>query len=217
MVLPEGFIVHRSEGQEILRVDQLFCERGERILFQDLALIVCQGEVIQIKGPNGSGKTTLLRILCGLHDGYQGSITWCGETIADHPEDFFSSLTYLGHRVGVNKVLTPLENLRWSCGLRQEIDDKEIYSALKDMGLKGFEESQCFALSAGQQQRVSLARLLLDLSNLWILDEPFTTLDRDGVKLLEGLLCKHIDRGGAALVTTHHNLAVPGLKILELT
>tara|TARA_B100001250_G_scaffold399025_1_gene407948 strand:+ start:2529 stop:3182 length:654 start_codon:yes stop_codon:yes gene_type:complete len=217
MVLPEGFIVHRSEGQEILRVDQLFCERGERILFQDLVLIVCQGEVIQIKGPNGSGKTTLLRILCGLHDGYQGSITWCGETISDHPEDFLSSLTYLGHRVGVNKVLTPLENLRWSCGLRQEIDDKEIYSALEVMGLKGFEESQCFALSAGQQQRVSLARLLLDLGNLWILDEPFTTLDRDGVKLLEGLLCKHIDRGGAALVTTHHNLAVSGLKVLELS
>jgi heme exporter protein A len=209
--------VQRSEGQEALRVDNLFCERGERILFQDLALVICQGEVIQVKGPNGSGKTTLLRIVCGLHDGYQGSITWCGETTREHPEDFLSSLTYLGHHVGVNKVLTPLENLRWSCGLRQETDDKDIYSALEDMGLKGFEESQCFTLSAGQQQRVSLSRLLLNQSNLWVLDEPFTTLDADGVKLLEGLLCKHIDRGGAALVTTHHNLGVPGLKVLELT
>jgi heme exporter protein A len=84
------------------------------------------------------------------------------------------------------------------------------------MGLKGFEESQCFSLSAGQQQRVSLSKLPLIQSKVWVLDEPFTTLDVEGIKLLENLLCEHADRGGLALVTTHHQLAIPGITILDL-
>ncbi|MDG2141199.1 MAG: cytochrome c biogenesis heme-transporting ATPase CcmA [Gammaproteobacteria bacterium] len=208
--------MEESRDLEILKVSQLFCERDERILFKGLAFSVREGQILQIKGSNGSGKTTLLRILCGLNSGYQGLISWRGKPIGECLDEFYSSLTYIGHRVGVSKVLTPIENLRWVSGLHHQVTDQAIYSSLQKMGLKGFEESQCFSLSAGQQQRVSLSKLPLSRSKLWILDEPFTTLDADGIELLEILLCEHVGRGGLALVTTHHQLAIPGLTILDL-
>ena len=129
---------------------------------------------------------------------------------------FYNSLLFIGHRVGVNKALTPVENLRWSCGLQQQVAVDDLYKALQEVGLHGFEESQCFTLSAGQQQRVSLARLLISTAKLWVLDEPFTTLDSRGVKQLEELLGNHANSGGAVIVTTHHNLQVAGVKELTL-
>ena len=209
-------MAHELENREILKAEQLFCERDDRVLFRELSFSARAGEVIQIKGSNGSGKTTLLRVICGLNDNYHGTLKWFNEPIEDNQDDFYSSLIYLGHQVGVNKVLTPVENLRWSVGLRENVTSDSIYEALAEIGLRGFEDSQCFSLSAGQQQRVSLSKLLLGTAIIWILDEPFTTLDIDGVQLLEKLLGDHARKGGVALVTTHHELSLPDLKILEL-
>ena len=208
--------MHELENQEVLKAEQLFCERDDRVLFRELSFSARAGEVIQIKGSNGSGKTTLLRVICGLNDNYHGALKWFNEPIEDNQDDFYSSLIYLGHQVGVNKVLTPVENLRWSVGLRENVTSDSIYEALAEIGLRGFEDSQCFSLSAGQQQRVSLSKLLLGAAIIWILDEPFTTLDVDGVQPLEKLLGDHARKGGVALVTTHHELSLPDLKILEL-
>lgn len=209
-------MAHELENREVLKAEQLFCERDDRVLFRELSFSARAGEVIQIKGSNGSGKTTLLRVICGLNDNYHGALKWFNEPIEDNQDDFYSSLIYLGHQVGVNKVLTPVENLRWSVGLRENVTSESIYQALAEIGLRGFEDSQCFSLSAGQQQRVSLSKLLLGTAIIWILDEPFTTLDVDGVQLLEKLLGDHARKGGVALVTTHHELSLPDLKILEL-
>ncbi len=209
-----GFV--ENAGRTMLSVDALFCERADRVLFRELDFSIKEGQVLQIKGSNGSGKTTLLRILCGLNEGYEGAIYWYGEPIGGKVEEYYSSLAYIGHRIGVNKVLTPKENLRWTCSLQQVVADEELYEALDKVGLRGFEESQCFTLSAGQQQRVSLAKLLISDTKLWVLDEPFTTLDADGVKQLEDLLRDHADKGGAVLITTHHNLSVTDLQVLEL-
>lgn len=186
----------------------LFCERDDRILFSALDFDLGSGEILQIQGSNGSGKTTLLRMLCGLNDNFEGQINWYGESISRQRERFYNSLLYLGHRVGVNKVLSPVENLRWSCALQSTISEQRIMQALQQLGLRGFEDSPCNTLSAGQQQRVSLARLLLSPARLWILDEPFTTLDVHGVADLEQMLGKHVVSGGSALVTTHHALNI---------
>ena len=167
-------MAHELENREVLRAEQLFCERDDRVLFRELSFNALAGQVIQIKGSNGSGKTTLLRVICGLNDNYRGTLKWFNKPIQNNQDDFYSSLIYLGHRVGVNKVLTPVENLRWSVGLRENVTSEAIYQALRKIGLRGFEDSQCFSLSAGQQQRVSLSKLLLGTAIIWILDEPFT-------------------------------------------
>jgi heme exporter protein A len=200
----------------MLAARDLFCERDDRILFQNLSFSLSAGQVMQVKGSNGSGKTTLLRIVCGLNDNYEGEIYWRGARAQDQADDLFSSLLYMGHRIGVNKTLTPLENLAWSCSLHTPVNEQQLLAALASVGLLGFEYSQCFSLSAGQQQRVSLARLLISPAKLWILDEPFTTLDVKGVALLESLLAEHAAGGGSVLVTTHHALQIEGLEELNL-
>lgn len=201
---------------EMLSAANLFCERDDRILFKNLDFSLAEGQIVQVRGSNGSGKTTLLRILCGLNDGYEGSIRWYGDQISETAEEFSAALLYIGHRVGVNKVLTPLENLKWSCSLQSAVSEADILAALAKVGLRGFEYSACFGLSAGQQQRVALARLLLSPAKLWVLDEPFTTLDFKGVELLESLLVSHAGQGGSVLVTTHHSLKIDGLTELNL-
>ncbi len=192
----------------MLSARNLYCERDDRLLFESLDFDLGEGQVLQVKGSNGSGKTTLLRILCGLHDNYQGAINWFGMPIQRQRDYFHGSLLYLGHRVGVNRVLTPMENLRWACQLQAPTTDGQISEALERLELRGFEDSPCHSLSAGQKQRVSLARLLINPAQLWVLDEPFTTLDVHGVAVLEDLLVQHVNRGGSVVVTTHHSLAV---------
>ncbi len=203
-------------AKPLLEVRALGCERGGRLLFRDLAFSLEAGQVLQVRGGNGSGKTTLLRIICGLNDGYTGELFWRGEAISGRRDEFHAELLYLGHRVAVNRVLTPLENLRWSCRLRGRADDARIRSALGEMGLGSYGDSPCHALSAGQCQRVALAGLLLAKAGLWVLDEPFTTLDAGGVALLEQLVAEHAANGGAVLITTHHRLSLPELRALTL-
>ena len=200
----------------MLAVRDLFCDRDDRVLFENLDFDLSEGQVLQVQGSNGSGKTTLLRILCGLNDNYEGSIKWYGQEIEDQAASFFSSLLYIGHRVGISKALTPLENLRWSCSLKQAVSDDQIMAALKEVGLRGFEESPCYTLSAGQQQRASLARLIISPASLWLLDEPFTTLDTKGVTMLEKILQRQAQAGGSVMVTTHHSLSIAGLTLLSL-
>src|SRR5690554_4440192 len=194
--------------QPLLRADTLFCERDERILFDQLSFDLHAGQLMQIRGSNGSGKTTLLRILCGLNQDYEGDLYWQGEPIVEQRDVFQSVLLYIGHRTGVNRILTPRENLAWSSALQAPASQDQIGDALTRVGLRGYDEVPCRNLSAGQTQRVALARLLISPARLWILDEPFTTLDVNGVRMLEGLLVEHVKNAGAVLVTTHHPLNV---------
>lgn len=192
----------------LIEARDLFCERDERILFSGLNFHVQPGELVQIKGSNGSGKTSLLRILCGLNEDFSGEILWKGEPLTEVREDFLGSMIYIGHRAGVSRILTPRENLRWSASLHSPANDEHIVKALGRLGLRAYEDIPCRNLSAGQTQRVALARLLISAASLWILDEPFTTLDVYGVKNLEDLLSEHVDSGGAVILTTHHTLNV---------
>lgn len=194
-------------SKPLLAVTDLFCEREERILFDGLAFSLKQGEVMQIEGRNGSGKTTLLRILSGLSAQYEGSIEWRGESVDNVRDEFLADLLYFGHQPGVKGMLTPQENLRWYCALHPALQRSKIDEALGIVGLTGYEDVPCHSLSAGQNRRVSLARLYMNQAPLWILDEPFTAIDKKGVAAMEQLLLEHAQRGGSVILTTHHDLA----------
>lgn len=194
-------------SKPLLAVTDLFCEREERILFDGLAFSLKQGEVMQIEGRNGSGKTTLLRILSGLSAQYEGSIEWRGESVDNVRDEFLADLLYFGHQPGVKGMLTPQENLRWYCALHPALQRSKIDEALGIVGLTGYEDVPCHSLSAGQNRRVSLARLYMNQALLWILDEPFTAIDKKGVAAMEQLLLDHAQRGGSVILTTHHDLA----------
>lgn len=195
---------------ELLEVNQLYCERDDRILFSHLCFSVSAGEIVQIEGQNGSGKTTLLRILCGLMRNYEGEILWRGEPVEKVRDQFCRELLYFGHQAGVKAVLTPEENLRWYAALQPGVGVDRIEAALQQVGLRGYEDVPCHSLSAGQNRRVSLARLYLSRAPLWVLDEPFTAIDRQGVAAKEKLLLEHAERGGSVILTTHHELGIKG-------
>jgi heme exporter protein A len=203
-------------SEPLLQAVDLECERDERLLFQNLSFSIVPGTLTRVEGPNGSGKTTLLRILAGLNDAWSGEILWCGQPRAHDRESFHRNTLYLGHRPGIKPLLTPLENLRALMAGRRPVNDEVLVQALAGTGLAGFEHVPCRNLSAGQQRRVALARLLIADEPLWLLDEVFTAIDADGVQAIETLLQQRAAEGGAILVTTHHDLQVEGMGRITL-
>lgn len=184
----------------------LACERDWRLLFDQLELRLEKGQMLQISGPNGSGKTSLLRLLCGLMQPTAGQILLQGQPLESQRSELARNLLWIGHAAGIKGLLTPEENLAWLCALHQPADREAIWQALAQVGLRGFEDVPCHTLSAGQQRRVALARLYLAPPPLWILDEPFTALDKHGVAQLEAHLARHCEQGGLVVLTTHHTL-----------
>ncbi len=190
-----------------LQARKLACERDDRWLFEGLDLDIRGGEIVRIEGPNGSGKTTLLKILSGQLSDYHGELFWNDAPMRQVREHFLANLLYLGHAPGVKAGLTPLENLAWYQALSGDKgSEAQRDEALAAVGLTGFEDVPAGQLSAGQQRRVALARLTLTKRALWVLDEPFTAIDRYGVAALEKQLIAHAQAGGCVLVTTHHEL-----------
>ncbi|SFH52860.1 cytochrome c biogenesis heme-transporting ATPase CcmA [Modicisalibacter xianhensis] len=186
----------------------LGCERDDRWLFANLDLTVGPGEMLRVEGPNGSGKTTLLKILSGQLTEHDGELRWGGQPMRRSRTTFLANLLYLGHAPGVKAALSPLENLAWYQALNGERGSESArMTALDEIGLCGFEDVPVGQLSAGQQRRVALARMLLSPRPLWVLDEPFTAIDRQGVAALETRLQAHVVRGGSVILTTHHELA----------
>lgn len=201
-----------SANDLLLRAEGLTAQRDERVLFRGLSVSVAAGEVLRVEGPNGAGKTTLLRILCGLDQDCEGRVTWPRAAAAGRP--WREDLLWLGHLPGLKPTLTAEENLAWLCALRGRAPRLPLREALARVGLSGFEDLPAGALSAGQKRRVALARLHLEDAPLWILDEPFTAIDRAGVEALEQLLAAHAQAGGAVVFTTHHAPAISARSLL---
>ena len=202
----------------MLSVEELSCTRDERVLFEDLRFTVSSGELVQIEGHNGAGKTTLLRILAGLGRADEGRVCWLDEDIESAREDYHQELLFLGHQTGVKRELTAYENLAYFqsmhlCNEESDLNGEpqvsgkdSLWQALAQVGLAGREDVPAGQLSAGQQRRVALARLWLSNHKLWILDEPLTAIDKQGVKVLEGLFLAHAKRGGIVVLTTHQDM-----------
>ena len=190
--------------QPLLDVNALSCERGGRRLFSPISLSVLPGDYVELVGANGSGKSTLLRTLAGLHSQFAG-------------EYRSKDALYQGHRLGLDGLLTSLENLAWLAGLEDHTLDHDItLNALDRAGVLTKAYSPCSAMSAGQQRRVAMARWLLSSRKLWLLDEPLTALDASAQDLLRNVIAEHCATGGAVICATHHAIAIDGKSELRL-
>ena len=193
-----------------LCVKQMNCTRGYRELFNGLNFSVQPGEVLRVEGDNGSGKTSLLRILAGLAEPLEGEVLWNGMPVKHPDSGYLPSMLYLGHRAAIKYELTPIENLCMARALFGSREQNGIEEALYQIGLYGFEDIVSGNLSAGQKRRVALAQLLLTQAKVWILDEPYTSLDVAAIAFLEGLFQKHVQNGGTLILTSHQPVQIEG-------
>ena len=185
---------------------ELGIERGGRQLFAGLSFSLSAGDIVHLRGENGAGKTTLLRMLAGLSRyGFEGHV------------ERRTPCLFLGHQSAVKRMLSPRENLHWHPSGERFDEDAAIDAALAEVGLYGYEDVPAAQLSAGQQRRVDLARLYLSQKPVWLLDEPFTAIDAEGVLRLQRRFVEHASQGGAVLLSSHQMLddAVPAL-VLEI-
>lgn len=175
-------------------------------MFEDLSFELHQGQIVQLEGQNGAGKTSLLRILAGFVRAESGKVLWQGQDIAKDNLQFASDTLYIGHKTGVNGQLTAVENLAFWLETHGLETQQDLHDVLAQLGLVGLEDVPVRLLSAGQQRRVALARLWLNKATLWMLDEPFTAVDKKGVVLLQQQFKKHLAQGGAIILTSHQDL-----------
>ncbi|HHO5337942.1 TPA: cytochrome c biogenesis heme-transporting ATPase CcmA [Escherichia coli] len=198
----------------MLEARELLCERDERTLFSGLSFTLNAGEWVQITGSNGAGKTTLLRLLTGLSRPDAGEVLWQGQPLHQVRDSYHQNLLWIGHQPGIKTRLTALENLHF---YHRDGDTAQCLEALAQAGLAGFEDIPVNQLSAGQQRRVALARLWLTRATLWILDEPFTAIDVNGVDRLTQRMAQHTEQGGIVILTTHQLLNVAESKIRRIS
>ena len=193
----------------MLVVHDLQARRGRRELFSGLGFEARPGQLLRVTGPNGAGKTTLLRMLVGLGTPTAGRITWRGQSIAALREEYHREMVWCGHAASLKDDLTAVENLRSAEMLAGDrLADDDARRALAEAGLAGRENLPARSLSAGQRRRVVLARLTLASRRpLWVLDEPFNTLDVAATQWLTTLLQHHLAADGIVVLTSHQ--AVP--------
>lgn len=200
----------------LLNAHDLTLFRGDHCLFRNLSFALNKGEALLVQGPNGSGKTSLLRAIAGLLDLEAGEIRWRGRAIHGSRQAYHAELGWFAHRTGCKGDLSLFENLRIEAGLRA-LDLERLPQVLERLHLTRIRDLPFRSLSAGQQRRVGLARLLLGTSRLWLMDEPLTNLDGEGQALVVELLSEHLQDGGTSLLASHQDIELDGLQRIGLT
>jgi heme exporter protein A len=197
----------------MLETTGLACERGGLRLFSNLGFSLAPGELLRVRGANGSGKTTLLRTLAGLTRPAEGAVCWRGEAIGD---DERREMLFLGHAPGVKDELTVLENLEFSARLAG-LKDPDCGKALQQLGISRLANLPARYLSQGQKKRAALARLALSGGvPLWLLDEPFASLDGEAMIGVSALCAQHLLGGGLVVLTSHQDVAIGSGTAREL-
>ena len=197
-----------------LIVNNLSCQRGYKLLFENLSFELNSGEVLKVSGPNGSGKTSLMKILAGLSSFETGSIDYDKTKI--NSERYNLDFLYLGHLAALSPELSCLENLKYTMRLGNDNLDLDFSDALKKVGLEKFENELVGKLSAGQKKRIALSLLFITQSKVWLLDEPFSALDSKAIKIIETRVEDHCNSGGICILTTHQECNIKNMKEISL-
>ena len=197
-----------------LIVNNLSCQRGYKLLFENLSFELNSGEVLKVSGPNGSGKTSLMKILAGLSSFETGLIDYDDTKI--NSERYNLDFLYLGHLAALSPELSCLENLKYTMRLGNDNLDLDFSDALKKVGLEKFENELVGKLSAGQKKRIALSLLFITQSKVWLLDEPFSALDSKAIKIIETRVEDHCNSGGICILTTHQECNIKNMKEISL-
>jgi len=202
-----------------LSAENLSARRGEDFIFEDISFALGAGEVMILTGRNGSGKSTLLRVLAGLLRPEGGRVDFIAA--GDHESRPVREAShYLGHRNAMKQELTVSENLVFWKEFLGDFDGGKgiaVDDAAHAVGLEGIAHLPFGYLSAGQQRRFAMAKLLVAYRPVWILDEPTAALDASADQMFAGLVRDHLATGGIAIAATHQPLGLDAARELKMT
>jgi len=190
----------------VLEAKALACERGGRMVFKNLSFTLHSGECVELRGPNGAGKSSLLRLIAGLNQPAEGTLT------LNSPAPINEQAHYIGHSEAIKPALTVAENLRFW----QSFLGGGKAQALSAFRLERLAEDQARLLSEGQKRRLSLSRLIAVSRPIWLLDEPTVGLDQAALADVRREISNHLAQGGMVMAATHAALDIKGAKVLEL-
>ncbi len=199
----------------MLRVHNLSCRRGGRVIFRETGFATNSGGFALIMGANGSGKSSLLRVLAGLIAPAAGCVRWQDSDVAEDPAAHRARVHYIGHLDALKAGLTVREMLDYWRALHGAGQIK-IEQSLAAFALTSMADRPIRRLSAGQKRRLSLTRLALVEAPLWLLDEPTSALDVTGQALLREVISGHRAKGGIVIAATHDDLNVPDAQVITM-
>jgi heme exporter protein A len=202
-------------SEPLLRAERLACVRGERLVFEGVSFALAPGEALLLRGPNGAGKSSLLRLLAGFLAPGAGALWWNGRPALADPAGHRARLHLVGHSNAIKGALTVRENLRFAVTIAGA-PITWIEDAIAGFELTALGDVPAAYLSAGQQRRLALARLLAAARPLWLLDEPDAGLDAANRAHLTRAVAAHRGHGGIAVIATHRDLGLDALQVLEL-
>ncbi|KKB78143.1 hypothetical protein VW35_12870 [Devosia soli] len=183
-------------------------------ILKDIEFSIAPGEVVAVVGPSGSGKTSLLMVLGGLEQATNGHVSVAGTSITGLDEDQLAifrrqHLGILFQNFHLIPSMTALENVALSLEIGETGQSyAEIMSAAKAalvaVGLGDRLDHRPSALSGGEQQRVGLARAIVNKPKLLLADEPTGNLDQDtGARVIDMMFALARDNGTAVFLITH--------------
>jgi heme exporter protein A len=198
-----------------LAAEGLVCRRGGREVFSGLSFALSSGQALAVTGRNGAGKSSLLRMIAGLLRIEGGRLSLAG---GDGERSIGEQAHYVGHQDALKPSLSVLENLDfWSAWLGGgDARAAKNRAALEAVGLDTIGALPAAYLSAGQKRRLSLARLVAIARPIWLLDEPFSTLDAVAQTALIFLMREHLAKGGVIIAATHADIAIDNIRELRI-
>ncbi|HEY1606688.1 MAG TPA: heme ABC exporter ATP-binding protein CcmA [Allosphingosinicella sp.] len=184
----------------LLRLAQVACIRGGRLLFEELDLILGPGDAAMVTGPNGAGKSSLLRLAGGLLSPAAGAAVR-GDSVALADEGLA-----LDAKLSLGRALD-----FWA-----KMDGRDAAGGMAAMGLAPLADVPVRMLSTGQRKRAVLARVIASGAALWLLDEPGNGLDSEGLDRLGAAMAAHRAEGGAILAASHQPPDLDGARQVAL-
>ncbi|WP_133130803.1 cytochrome c biogenesis heme-transporting ATPase CcmA [Legionella yabuuchiae] len=198
----------------MLEVHNLDFDYPDKSVLKNIQLSTGAGTLLHLRGENGSGKSTLLKILAGLLVPDHGQVLFYGKNIYEDRPTYQQQLCYVGHKPGISPWLTVAEHCRFDLYC-SSLDKPLIDEVIANVGLQGMENRLCGLLSAGQRRRVGLLKLHCSEHPLWLLDEPLVSLDQTAIAMLTDCMARHLNRGGAIIMTSHQAITLSDIPYEE--
>ncbi len=190
----------------MIRLEGLTKKYGKFVAVNQIALHVPRGELFGFLGPNGAGKTTTLRMIAGILQPTEGSVSIGGDDVTTAPLQAKARLGFIPDRPFIYEELTGAEFLRFVAGLYNQDGDQieqRIDELLHLFELTNWKNELVESYSHGMRQKLIISSALIHRPECIVVDEPMVGLDPKGARLLKDIFRGFVDRGGTVLMSTH--------------